>query len=605
MNTSELDRIRSADRRPPRGWRLPRAVLVALMLVLGAGLAACSGAGGSPPGSATDVEEDDRDEVVVDATSSGLEPVVMQEVPDAGPAPAGFPMEGAKQTGTAPDGPCPGVVADGLVLTPNRVRLLGGQTKGAVDVRNCADGDVAWTATSKPWVTLPKEQGTVPSGATYRVLFTVNTSSLPTGPYTFNIDFSWSGNSSSVPVEGTKLGGLVAPGGPTSPPPTIGGLIAPGPSGCAVKCIVKAWMTPTVGADVTLDMRTNVSARMWARVDTEPPQMKAGKPHFSSPDVNLASGTDYRRQWNPRLGPLRPDTSYHIVVVAEDLNRNVSYQVGTFRTRNVATGLANSEPGGCSANCVKSAVLRRIVDSPNLDIDVTTHVPARMQVFANGVTVASTGGKFSSQWSATLELSPGQNYEIKLKVTDQQGHVQQHTALVSTPKPAAGAGPDLVVRFHEIFVNDDADDSGANIRGELRFRFEVDGQRVPHLDVGERKVRSPERLDLGARSVGVSSAPDQLRIRVQGLERDNNQPGFCPAGTGLFPDTSGRTTIDGCYEMEWNTAEIVIDVKEMQQPPAFPACQGFDIQADLCLAYASTGDDDPRFSVVLSVEIVG
>jgi hypothetical protein len=132
----------------------------------------------------------------------------------------------------------------------------------------------------------------------------------------------------------------------------------------------------------------------------------------------------------------------------------------------------------------------------------------------------------------------------------------------------------------------------------------VDGQRVPHLDIGEQKVRSPARLDLGARSVGVSNAPDQLRIRVQGLERDNNQPGFCPAGAGLFPDTAGRTTIDGCYEMEWNTAEIVIDVKEMQQPPAFSACQGFDVQADLCLAYASTGDDDPRFNVVLSVEIV-
>jgi hypothetical protein len=598
MTAQEFDRTRRADRR----WPL-RALLLVLVAALGTGVSACS-IGAPSPGPVGEVEEPDGEEVLVEEPSSSvLEPIVLAESPDPEPVPAGFPMDGAEQTGTTADGPCPDLVADGLVFTPNRVRLLGGQTKAAVDIRNCSAGQVGWTASTKPWVTLAAKQATVPSGAVYRLLFTVNTGSLPTGPYAFKIKFNWPGHSASVDVEGVKLGGLVAPGGP--PPPTIGGLIAPGPSGCAVKCIVKAWLTPTVGAaDVRLEMRTNVSARMWVRVDTQPPQFKAGKPYFDAPDVNLASGTEYRRLWNPTIRPLRPDTTYHIVVVAEDMQKNVSYQVGTFQTRKLATGLANAEPGGCSANCVKTAQLRPMLNSPNFGVEVTTHVPTTMRVLANGDTVASTGGQFRTQWSATLPLEPGTNYDITLKVTDRDGHVQEHRARVSTPKPVAGDGPHLVVRFHEIYVTDDGDSSGANVRGELRFRFEVDGARVLPLDVGEQRVHAPQRLNLGARSIDVPNAPERLTIRVQGLERDNEQPGFCAAGSPVYVATTGHITIDGCYDLEWNTAEIVIDVTAVQQPPAFPACPGLGVQADHCLAVETSGDADPRFSVVLSVDVV-
>src|SRR5688500_8537311 len=195
MNAEELDRRRAG--RPVRlRWLLPRAVLVVLMVAAGAGLSGCSDVGGSSPAPVGEAEEPDREEVPVEEPStSDLEPVVWEELPDTEPTPAGFPMAGGEQTGTTPDGPCPGVAADGLVITPDPVRLLGGQTKGSVDIRNCAAASVSFTASTKPWVTLAKKQATVPSGATYRLLFTVNTSGLPTGPYSFKIKVAWPGHS--------------------------------------------------------------------------------------------------------------------------------------------------------------------------------------------------------------------------------------------------------------------------------------------------------------------------------------------------------------------------------------------------------------------------
>jgi hypothetical protein len=83
-------------------------------------------------------------------------------------------------------------------------------------------------------------------------------------------------------------------------------------------------------------------------------------------------------------------------------------------------------------------------------------------------------------------------------------------------------------------------------------------------------------------------------------------PGFCTTGSGLFLETSGRATLVGCYELEWNTAEIRIDLDQAQSQDgqALPNCFGFDVQADLCLAFAASGDDDPRFVVHLTVDVL-
>ncbi|MGH2599709.1 MAG: hypothetical protein ACRDJ9_10005, partial [Dehalococcoidia bacterium] len=149
-----------------------------------------------------------------------------------------------------------------------------------------------------------------------------------------------------------------------------------------------------------------------------------------------------------------------------------------------------------------------------------------------------------------------------------------------------------------------------NRTGELRFRFEVNGQRQGQLDTGERKVRSPEWVSLddgdraAGRSVVIEDAPEKLPIRVQGLERDGNKPGFCSAGQGMFEATSGRTSIDNCYDLEWNTAAATVDLAEMADGGALPPCYGFaGITGDVCVLLKATGAD-PTFDVYVTIDFL-
>jgi hypothetical protein len=79
-------------------------------------------------------------------------------------------------------------------------------------------------------------------------------------------------------------------------------------------------------------------------VDTQAPKHStAGDPYFIAPAVEAISDGP-RTQWVTTLAPLHADTTYHIVVAAED-SGGVSYRTGTFRTPRVASGFANQVPG--------------------------------------------------------------------------------------------------------------------------------------------------------------------------------------------------------------------------------------------------------------------
>lgn len=539
-----------------------------------------------------------------------VERIALEPVSQPGPAgPVEIPLGDEEEFSFDPEGPCAGVTgadAAELVVSPASVTLFGGGSKGSVDIRNCDAATVAWSAATEAWVTLAETQGQLPSGATFRLLFTVDTTSLPDGGYEFEIEISRPGHTATVAVTGTKLGGFLAPGATPPPVPTIGGLVSPGPTGCADQCVTRAWLsTRPASADVSLEVSTNTPATIAALVDTEPPKFSTGgDPFFTTPEVHAKSDSG-RKEWATTLAPLQPKTTYHIIVAAKDSRGGVSYRTGTFTTVAAATGYADQAPGGCTSACVKAASLTRTPGSAEIGVSVEAHVPLKMQVYANGVTAASSGGEFLTEWSAALDLAPGEHYEIKLKVTDQQGHSQTHQAGISIPEPVPSHQNRIRVSFHAVRVTDDADNTVFNRKGELRFRFEVGGEYQPQLDTGEHKVKAPATVGLGGRGVTIDNAPDRLLIRVQGLERDNSQSGFCSAGGGIYPETSGRTLIPNCYELEWNTAEGEIDLHDTVADQALPPCYGFPqgVHGDLCVALAATGDD-PRFDVYLTIDFL-
>jgi hypothetical protein len=594
--------------RPPRRVRRDRrlilliAAITVAVLALGGALVSC-----------TEFEEAQGAEQ--EQLPPGLpqpDPIILE--PEGGPTgqtgagqPEPVPIDEVEEGGSAQEGPCPGVLADGLVITPNPVKLI--STKGAIDIKNCDTEAVDWTASSVAWVTLAESGGNLPSGAVFRLLFTVKTTSLPTGPYSFTIEV----NDIDVPVSGTKLGGFVAPGGTTPPVPTVGGLIAPGISPCATKCILKALLSTLPGrADISLDVRTNTPAKIVVQVDTrEPSYSNDGDPYYTNPQLKFAT-PDRRSQWTTVLTPLQPETKYHIVVAAQDAQGGSSFQTGTFKTPKVINQIAGNEPGGCSTGCVRSALLKPRLGGPDVDIEVRTHVPTKLQVLANGQTIAGTDGAFVTEWDSVLTLQPGTKYDITLKVTDEQGRTQQHTAVVNTPEPPASHLDRVLVTFHEVLVRHDGDDTIFNRTGELRFRFEVNGQRVIELDTGERKVKAPERVSLddgdrdSGRSVIIENAPDVLPIRVQAQERDSygGPTDYCAAGSPMFPETSGRTVVGDCIEVEWNTAEGAIELST-QAGGALPPCYGFPdgVRGDMCVALGASGED-PEFDVYITIDFL-
>lgn len=525
----------------------------------------------------------------------GVEPVVLEEVPDPGTSEP-IPLDEQEQTSTNPSDPCAGE-SKYLVTKPDPVHLMG--TKGSFTMFNCASETVSWSAqATKPWVTLTAKAGIIGSGKSKELQFTVDTSDLPTGPYSFKVKVSQPGYSQYVDAHGTKLGGLVNPG----PTPTIGGLVYGGPTGCAAKCITKAWLTPRPGgADVTLEVKTTTPARIGAQVSTQAPKHdQAGNPYFSSADVTVTS-TGYRTSWTTVLKPLKPATKYYIIVAAKDAKDAISYESGSFKSPNAATGLAASEPGGCAVNCVKKALL--VPKAGEAEVSVETYVPAKMAVFANDSPIANSGNEFRTQWTTTLHLEYDTAYEIRLEVTDEQGGRQVHTASVTTPPQPQAGQRNVLITFHKVVVTDDGDDSFWNRTGELRFRFEVNGERQIQLDTAEHKVKATETLSLGERSVLINNAPNQIPVRVQGLERDGDLPGFCSAGQPVYPEPSGHIRIDNCYELDWNTAEVVIDLDAAQAGGALPPCFGFDATGDICLAFAADGAR-PKFQVFMTVDFV-
>lgn len=111
-----------------------------------------------------------------------------------------------------------------------------------------------------------------------------------------------------------------------------------GDSGCATQCITKALLT--TGADYSVKhiaVETHTPALMQVSVSRDAPAFDGSVPSFEDSDVWLRSGLQPKPSWNTDITGLFADTTYHIIVRAEDDQQRSSYRVGQFHTAKAPT----------------------------------------------------------------------------------------------------------------------------------------------------------------------------------------------------------------------------------------------------------------------------
>ena len=615
---------------PPPPRRRRRLLIVGLLvaaglasaLITGFGSAVLSEAGGEGPEPA--MLEPDVPSVLPEGSVT-LQPAVLG-TPVEEPAPVELTGETGSSGGSGGDGgtnggPCDGADPSHLVTRPDPVKLNPGATKGSFELTNCADHAVAWTVASKPIVTLTPTGASLAAGASAKVSFQVDVSDLPSGPFTFKIRVSQPGASSYVDVTGTRTTlGFTAPTAGPDPGDTLSNGSA---GGCGASCITKAWITAVKsGKAVTLEVKTHTPARIPAAAGTQAPGHDGHQlPVLPDPAVSLDAGAAYRTQWTVNLQPLEPGTSYHIVVRAVDAQGRVTARAGTFRTLEPVNDVQAGQAGGCSAACVKSAVLLPQPGSPDVKLQVSTHVPVSLMVWAEqrepeqsgsgqpffpGATpAATTDNQRVLGWSPKLELEYDRTYHILLRATDEQQRSQVETGTVTTPPRPAEESRKVLVTFSWIDVHDDGDNGAFNFRGELQFRIDLNEDGVADLNVGERKVYAPQRLhpggDRGGLNAELTIAGDALPLRVQGWDRDWTGNTFCSAGDGfMFPEPAGHQHLGGCFDVDWNTAAGTVDLTQPSQGGGLPACYGLELTADICTVLSAEGQG-PRFDVAVGI----
>jgi hypothetical protein len=111
-----------------------------------------------------------------------------------------------------------------------------------------------------------------------------------------------------------------------------------GDSGCAVQCITSALLSS--GDDFSekhLAVTTHTPALMQVSVSRDEPTYDGSVPSFTDADVWMNSGLTLDTSWSPTITGLLADTTYHIIVRAEDDQQRTSYRVGQFHTAKAPT----------------------------------------------------------------------------------------------------------------------------------------------------------------------------------------------------------------------------------------------------------------------------
>ncbi len=538
-----------------------------------------------------------------DAEDEGDEPVELEPVPQPEPEPH----------------PCDSLTPDGssLVVGPDPLVLDDGDLDGSLFIVNCSDGDIDWTAATKPSVSLDDDGANLLPGAFAELDFEIDADAWDPGAIDFKIKVSEPGHNHYVDIHAFRplVGTDVVAGNGTL---TAG----PGAGGCNNQCIVSALLVPNFNSpNLGLDITTNTPATIRTWVSTAGPVFDDDVPSF--PGVApIDTSPPGATQHHAVLAPLQAGTDYHIIVSATDEFDHTSYRVGEFTT---ITPVANpgdfvlpGDPPGCSAQCITEALLTAGTDFSQKHLSIASHTAARFQVsvadeapvwadgipsFADTDVWVPSGLEFHTEWETDLDgLEASTTYHVVVRAEDAFGNVDHRAGQFQT-----GPAPTFDVIFTNLAIDvEDDGDKGAN-RGELRFAWRVGDDHAGNR--GEDKISSGDRVHFN-RPNSTFVARDVVEfvptVFVAGFERDpDGKFEWCSMGTGT-PTVNG--SIDDC-DVVWSVAAGGIFT--LDSLSGLPSCAGlgfdpfYDAHRCMTLTTGDTNGGRPEFTSTVAVQVTG
>jgi len=397
--------------------------------------------------------------------------------------------------------------------------------------------------------------------------------------------------------------------GPTdfkvTPVPGHLGTITSGFSGCQLECVTSALLSANhVNADMTLDVNTTVPVHFEVEVNEVGGDWGE---HFNN--------SGYAEQWSTTLGPLAPDTTYDLTLIAIDTDGFSKMYDHRFTTADIVDGFASNHTG-CALECITSGSVQIDGDPNDVEVQVVTNTPAALQVWVSTgaptwvddpdakplpETLVYSNENPSTSWTFDVNgLDFDTEYHVVARAFDDHGEHYRVGTFQTGADPSIG----VLVTFEEINLTYDGDKGKLN-RGEVAFGWGFDDGLLGYRSEEKMHART---IDLGsnnARWFAVDadggSIPNPIMVAT---ERDaDGLVEFCAAGVGL--STSSHYIAD--CDTKTNTAHFGGSIT-LADIESFPTCAEFGVEAGIgtrCAALGSavfgTRDDDyAHFSVIVS-----
>ena len=135
-----------------------------------------------------------------------------------------------------------------------------------------------------------------------------------------------------------------------------------------------------------MEVATNTPAVITVWLSTQGPSEEDRDPVFPASRRTGPRGQP-TTSWSTTLEPLAPETKYHLIVAATDEFEHTSYRTGSFRTYGAIDLPADvgspDGPGGCSAECITTALVTPGFDRAGLHVEVHTSAAIDVWVSTN------------------------------------------------------------------------------------------------------------------------------------------------------------------------------------------------------------------------------
>ncbi len=393
-----------------------------------------------------------------------------------------------------------------------------------------------------------------------------------------------------------------------TPLPGHAGTITSGLSGCQLDCVTSALLTANpANPNMQLDAVTTVPVHFEVEVSEV---NGSWSEHFNNPG--------YDTTWSKTLGPLQPDTTYDLTMIAIDQDGHSQVYEHRFTTVAIVDGFA-SNATGCQFACLTFGEVE-LGGAPNaVEVHVEANSPAALQVWfstseptwvgdpdakpAHGPVFENENP--STSWTFDVgDLEFDTRYHIVARAHDEHGEHYR----IGTFRTGVEPTVDVLVTFEQITVTHDGDKGKLN-RGELRFSWGFDGAGIGG--------RSEEKMHAGTVDIGANNA-EWFRFdpatgavpnpTIGAHERDaDGLVEFCSAGTGPGVAPSYSASCDTKTNVAHHGGPI-----SLEQIMDFPTCAEWGIDAGIgsrCAAlgtsiFGSRDLDYAHFSTIVSFFVV-